>query len=71
MTLTESVQRVLVEDEQKFAEREEFRNLQEFYTEMQKRGIALKHEYDLPALDTIGRTMYSIASPPKPPDPQK
>lgn len=41
--------------------------LQEFYLDMQRKGLVRKREYDLPLVDTIGRELYQ-AEPTDPSD---
>jgi len=37
----------------------EFARLRDFYFEMQRLGLLVKKAYDLPPLDTIGRTTFA------------
>lgn len=37
---------------------EALRRLQEFYLDMQRKGLVRKQKYDLPLIDTIGRGLY-------------
>jgi len=41
-----------------FSKDKKFQELQEFYEDMKKKGIAKKQEYSLPQLDTIGHNFY-------------
>jgi hypothetical protein len=36
----------------------EFARLRQFYLEMMKQGMLVKKEYDIPPIDTIGRSAY-------------
>jgi hypothetical protein len=36
----------------------ELERLREFLVDMQRKGLVIKKEYDLPSLDTIGKTAY-------------
>jgi hypothetical protein len=38
---------------------DEFIRLSAFYDEMKRLGLTKKSEYELPLIDTIGRTLYS------------
>ncbi len=40
-----------------------FRELSEFYHEMLKAGLVIKREYEIPPVDTIGRTLYQPRTP--------
>lgn len=41
---------------------EELLRLTEFYDRMKSLGLVRKREYDLPLIDTIGRSLYHRAS---------
>jgi len=58
MGIAEQVAETVREAEKKLAESKSFRELRDFYAEMQQRGMVVKKEYDLPLLDTIGRDIY-------------
>jgi cell fate (sporulation/competence/biofilm development) regulator YlbF (YheA/YmcA/DUF963 family) len=59
MTLTERVKEALKEEEKVRESSREFQNLREFYAEKKKEGVAIKHEYTLPLIDTIGHSIQS------------
>ena len=40
----------------------EFIRLRDFYLMMQRRGLVLKKEYDIPPIDTIGKTAFENSS---------
>lgn len=40
--------------------KEDRENLTNFFKEMQKEGLIIKKDYDLPPLDTIGSEIYQI-----------
>ncbi len=61
MTLREQVEQTLSE-EREITKRPDFQKLNDFYEEMKKEGVALKKEYDLPPMDTIGRSLYREVS---------
>lgn len=61
MTLRERIEKVLSE-EGEMTKRPDFKKLSDFYEEMKREGVALKKEYDLPPLDTVGRRLYQEVS---------
>jgi hypothetical protein len=52
------VDRTLREGERDRAADEQFVRLREFLADMHRKGLVIKKEYDLPPIDTIGRTAY-------------
>lgn len=60
MTIVEEIQKELVEKKELLEKSKGFKELQEFYTEMQELGVAKKPQYDLPPIDTIGRHLYEV-----------
>lgn len=56
------VDRAIREFERERANDAQFVRLREFMLEMQRRGLVIKKEYDLPPLDTIGRTAFRTDS---------
>lgn len=56
------VERSIREFERERANDAQFVRLREFMLEMQRRGLVIKKEYDLPPLDTIGRTAFRTDS---------
>lgn len=60
MTISEELQKTIHENGQKFADQPSFQELREFYAEMQSKGLVIKKNYDLPQLDTIGRSAYNL-----------
>jgi hypothetical protein len=44
---------------------DDFVRLSAFYDEMKRLGLIRKNEYDLPLIDTVGRTLYSRSAGPK------
>jgi hypothetical protein len=54
----EELQEALRRFETESANDQDFARLRDFYLEMGKKGLLLKKEYDLPLIDTIGRTVY-------------
>jgi hypothetical protein len=61
MTLRKRIEETLSE-KREITERQDFKKLSDFYEEMKKEGVALKKEYDLPPMDTIGRDLYREVS---------
>jgi hypothetical protein len=55
MGIVERTERAVHETQRKFARDDSFIALQKFYAAMQRSGLGLKREYDIPPLDTIGR----------------
>jgi hypothetical protein len=62
MSISEKLKDVLREEGQKFEDNLDFVKLQEFYVEMKNKGLVRKQEYNLPPLDTIGRSIYHRAN---------
>lgn len=56
------VDRAIREFERERAGDAQFVRLREFMLEMERRGLVIKKEYDLPPLDTIGRTAFRTDS---------
>ena len=54
MAIVKEVKKTLKEKKEDFTKEERFRELEEFFLEMQKKGLIRKAEYDLPLLDTLG-----------------
>jgi predicted Zn-dependent peptidase len=61
MTLREKIEETLSE-ERETVKRPSFKKLSEFYKEKKEEGVAIKREYDLPPLDTVGRALYREVS---------
>ena len=62
MPITDDINRTIIEHQKKWHNNAEFMELTEFYTEMQRLGIAKQQAYTLPPLDTIGRQLYHLKS---------
>lgn len=60
MTLVDQVRQVLDQGLLQADALPEFRDLQAFYTRMKEAGLLVKQEYELPPLDTVGRSVYRI-----------
>jgi hypothetical protein len=60
MTISEELQKTIRENGQKFADQPSFQELSKFYAEMESKGLVIKKTYDLPQLDTIGRSAYNL-----------
>jgi hypothetical protein len=58
MTITEEVALVIANGQEHRKEDSQFAELQAFYEEMKRLGIAKKPEYTAPQLDTVGRGFY-------------
>ena len=58
MKISERLQNVLREEGEKLSHSPEFIELQEFYSDMKSKNLVVKSQYNLPPLDTIGRTIY-------------
>ena len=54
MKINQRIQETIRENEKQFMIRPEFVKLQDFYWEMQKKGIAKKQEYKTVPIDSIG-----------------
>jgi hypothetical protein len=57
MAIEERIQKVLNEGSMR-EKNPNFQNLKEFYENMKKAGLVIKQEYNLPPVDTIGRSFY-------------
>ena len=60
MKIAEELQKTIHENGQKFADQPSFQELSKFYAEMKSKGLVIKKNYDLPQLDTIGRSAYHL-----------
>jgi hypothetical protein len=61
-TTGDSLQEVLRRFEQESANDRDFIRLRDFYAEMVRKGLLIKKPYDLPLVDTIGRTAFQSDS---------
>jgi hypothetical protein len=59
MSIETNVKQVLANEENR-AKDVDFQNLRDFYEQAKKEGIAVKPEYTLPQLDSIGRRFYAV-----------
>jgi hypothetical protein len=57
MSIVDQLQAALGEGEQELMKEASFRELQAFYQEMIRLGIAVKKPYELPQLDTVWRSL--------------
>lgn len=64
MTLAERVEKSLKEGETVRENKRSFKNLRDFYDAMKKEGVAIKQEYTLPLIDTVGRSLCEYEQPP-------
>ena len=58
-TIIDRVQEAVAAFEVRTPDPEELHRLRSFYDRMKRAGIATTREYDLPQLDTIGRTAFA------------
>lgn len=58
MSVVEELEQLLQSFQPKPDRAEELKRLSEFFETMKARGLASTREYDLPQLDTIGRTLH-------------
>jgi hypothetical protein len=58
-TISDSMEKIIKEQEKNFTKSEEYIKLYEFEIKMSKRGIARKKEYDLPPIDTLGKRFFA------------
>jgi hypothetical protein len=65
MSLVEEVEKEIALISAARAEADDFIRLSAFYDEMKRLGMNKKHEYDLPLIDTVGRTLYRGSAGPK------
>ena len=61
MAIAKQVERVIESEKAYFEDQQSFADLQEFYSEMQAKGLVVKQTYNLPLLDTIGINLYQTA----------
>ena len=59
MTIEKKMKEVLAQPNPSGPDNPEFQRLREFYEQKKKEGVVKKQEYDLPPLDTIGRSLYN------------
>jgi predicted nuclease with TOPRIM domain len=57
MNIREKVEQT-IENNEELRKQPEYKELQEFYTEMKNEGAVLEPAYTLPLVDTIGRQYY-------------
>lgn len=56
MSLTDDVRRIAHDEPHPFGDNEQFHTLRDFYERMKAAGLVIHHDYDIPAIDTVGRT---------------
>ncbi len=56
--IADRIQEEMAKCQSIFGKDKGFQELQKFYEEMRKNGIAKKQEYNIPPLDTIGHRLY-------------
>lgn len=61
MDIKEKIEKTL--DKNKRLITEDPQKLSDFVAQMQKEGLLIKKQYDLPPLDTIGRQLYQENAP--------
>lgn len=61
MTIVEQVKQVIESEKGCFESEQSFADLQEFYDDMQAKGLVIKQTYNLPLVDTIGKSLYQTA----------
>ena len=59
MTIEKKMEEVLAQPNSHGPDNPEFQRLREFYEQKKREGVVRRQEYDLPPLDTIGRTLYT------------
>lgn len=62
MGIVKRVEEALRQNEKQLNESVSFRELRDFYLDMQRQGLTLKHEYDIPLPDTAGRDAFRLLS---------
>jgi hypothetical protein len=60
MNLQDEIKKALEDSGPRLAQDSAFQSLQEFYREKIQAGVALKHDYSLPPLDTVGRGIHAF-----------
>lgn len=61
-TASDNIQSLLPKANHKHSDPADLERLRKFYEEMKAASIAKTREYDLPQLDTIGRSVYMQAT---------
>jgi hypothetical protein len=57
MTIEEKVREAIAEGSKR-EQSSDYRTLRDFYEAKKREGVALKPEYSLPPLDTVGRSLH-------------
>jgi hypothetical protein len=60
VSIVEKVNEVLVEEQDRDRD-PSFQRLRDFYETMKRKGLVIKQEYNLPAVDSIGRTLFLMS----------
>ena len=58
MNILQQMNQAVDHELQRLAGNEEFERLRQFYEEKREQGVAIRQEYTLPQLDTVGRDVY-------------
>lgn len=60
MNIEEKVRKAISEESNR-EQSSDYRTLRDFYEAKKREGVALKPEYSLPQLDTVGRSLHRSA----------
>ena len=60
MAIVQQVKHTIEREESSFQSQQSYTNLRGFYEDMLRKGLVRKNEYDLPLVDTIGKTTYKM-----------
>jgi hypothetical protein len=58
MSITSELTKTIEDMKSSYESQKDFVELRNFYEEMNQKGLVVKKEYDMPLLDTVGRTIY-------------
>ncbi len=56
MNITEQVENILRNEKSKFESEKKYQDFLNLYHKLKTKGILIKKEYDIPLMDTLGRT---------------
>ncbi|HEY4756569.1 MAG TPA: hypothetical protein VIH28_10980 [Ignavibacteriaceae bacterium] len=56
MNITEQVENILINEKSKFESEKKYQDFLNLYHKLKTKGILIKKEYDIPLMDTLGRT---------------
>ena len=60
MAVVEQVRETIRKEESDLQGQQAYIGLKDFYFDMLNKGLVLEPEYNLPLVDTVGRTLYGV-----------